>query len=64
MTPIVSPETLLTFPIDPVGDFTFDGRTIAENTRFFHQAFTMEDDTLEVTGWVGICWKFDTSPFN
>lgn len=56
MKSIVTREALLSFPIDPVGDFTFDGRTIAQNTEFFHQLFTMEHDLRYAAGWARIAW--------
>jgi hypothetical protein len=59
MNHIVTREALLSFPIDPVGDFTFDGRTIAENTAFFHQVFTMEDDILYAAGWAALAWEIN-----
>jgi hypothetical protein len=59
MKHIVSESTLNTFPLDMVGDFTFDGRTIAENTAFFHQVFTMKDDILYAAGWAALAWEIN-----
>ena len=57
MTKIVDPAVWLEMPINPVFDFNFD-KDKKENTESFFEIYTMQNDILNIKGWIKIDWEF------